>query len=117
MMLERSIGGPTGTRHLDAASAAGTVRVRPGALGARAAVTFASEQMDEDPGWRMLEPGELVRVDRDLRVSSSVAIDVAPAHQLRLEDLDPRAMRSQQHANQVPARQAEQRNDPQPRRS
>ena len=95
MMLERGIGGPTGARHLDAASAAGTVRVRSGALGTRAAVIFASEQMDEDEGWRMLEPGELVRVDRDLNVTSRVAIGTPPAQLIRLEDLDPRAAGSQ----------------------
>src|SRR5205085_6951598 len=68
MMLERAIGGATGVRHLDAASPAGTVRVRSAALGARPAVIFATEQMDEDAGWRMLEPGELVKIDHELRV-------------------------------------------------
>jgi glutamine amidotransferase len=95
MMLERASGGPTGIRHLDAASASGTVRIRSGALGTRAAVIVASEQMDEDPGWRMLEPGELVRVDRDLQVSSRIAIEHTPAHMLTLEELDPSAARSQ----------------------
>jgi len=41
MMLERASGGPTGIRHLDAASASGTVRIRSGALGTRAAVIVA----------------------------------------------------------------------------
>lgn len=96
MVLERASGGPTGTRHLDAASGSGTVRIRSGALGTRAAVIVASEQMDEDRGWRMLRPGELVHVDRDLRVSSRVAIEHPPAHMLALEALDPSAARSQQ---------------------
>jgi predicted glutamine amidotransferase len=96
MMLERVTGGTTRKRHLDAASPAGTVRVRSGALSTRAAVIVASEQMDEDPGWRMLEPGELVRVDRELRVTSRVAIKAEPAAQIRLDDLDPRAAKSQQ---------------------
>jgi glutamine amidotransferase len=96
MVLERAIGGATGSRHLDAASPAGTVRVRSGPLSERAAVIFASEQMDEDPGWRMLDPGELVKVDRDLRVTSSVVLDAEPAHLVSLEDLDPRAAHSQQ---------------------
>jgi predicted glutamine amidotransferase len=95
MVLERASGGHTGARHLDAASPAGTVRVRSAALGKRAAVIFASEQMDEDPGWRMLEPGELVRVDNDLRVTSQIAIDAPPARLVRLDDLDPDAARSQ----------------------
>lgn len=42
----------------------------------------------------MLEPGELVRVDRDLKVSSRVAIEAPPAHLIWLEDLDPRAASS-----------------------
>jgi predicted glutamine amidotransferase len=95
MVLERAVGGPTGERHLDAASRAGTVRVRSAELGARAAVIFASEQMDEDPGWRMLQPGELVSVDRELRLSSRIAIAAPPVHRVRLEDLDPRAAHSQ----------------------
>ena len=107
MMLERAIGGPTGERHLDAASPAGAVRVRSAALGARAAVIFASEQMDEDAGWRMLEPGELVRVDRDLRVTSQIAIKSPPAHLVRLEDVDPRIARSQRdYRSQSDARRA-----------
>jgi glutamine amidotransferase len=96
MMLERVTGGTTGERRLDAASPAGTVRVRSGALGTRAAMIVASEQMDEDPGWRMLEPGELVRVDRELRLTSRVAIKAEPVHQIRLDDLNPRAAKSQQ---------------------
>jgi predicted glutamine amidotransferase len=95
MILERASGGPSGARHLDAASPAGTVRVRSKGLSERAAVMFASEQMDEDAGWRMLEPGELVRVDRDLHVSSRIAIDAPPAHLIRLEDLEENAARSQ----------------------
>src|SRR3954454_16246104 len=71
-MLERAIGGPTGSRHLDAASPAGTVRVRSAALATQAAAIFASEQMDEDAGWRNLAPGELVKVDIDLNVSSRI---------------------------------------------
>jgi glutamine amidotransferase len=95
-MLERASGGASGERHLDAASPAGTVRVRSGALGTRAAVIFATEQMDEDSGWRMLEPGELVRVDGDLHVTTRSALEKPPAHLVSLEDLEPRAAASQQ---------------------
>jgi predicted glutamine amidotransferase len=100
-LLERGSGGPTGARHLDAASPAGTVRVRSAELGNRAAVILASEQMDEDSGWRGLEPGELVHVNADLEVSSRMALDEPPAHQLRLEDLDPRAAASQQRSGRL----------------
>jgi predicted glutamine amidotransferase len=97
-VLERAVGGPTGGRHLDAASPAGTVRVRSASLATQASVIVASEQMDEDSGWRMLEPGELVHVDVDLRTTSHVVLDEPPAHLVRLEDLDPRAADSQREA-------------------
>jgi len=95
LMLERASGGPTGARHLDAASPAGTVRVRSAALGGRAATIFASEQMDEDSGWRHLDPGELVHVDGALRTTSRTAVEAPPAHLVPLEDLEPRAAASQ----------------------
>jgi predicted glutamine amidotransferase len=94
-ILERASGGPSGARHLDAASPQGTVRVRSAELADHAAVMVASEQMDEDPGWRSIEPGDLVRVDRDLNVTTTTVADGPPAHQLTLADLDPRAAASQ----------------------
>jgi len=94
LMLERAPGGPTGVRHLDAASRAGTVRVRSAALASRPSVIFATEQMDEDAGWRALEPGELMHVDADLHCSS-VNIDEPPARLLTLADLEPHAAASQ----------------------
>jgi glutamine amidotransferase len=94
-MLERGKGGTTGRRHFDGASASGRIRVRSGALATTPAVVFASERMDEDPGWRLLEPGELVHVDRDLAVASRIAIDRPPVRPLRLEDLVPDAAASQ----------------------
>ena len=56
-VLERPAGGPHGGRHLEHASAAGTLRVRSGDLAAAPAVVVASERMDEDPHWRLLAPG------------------------------------------------------------
>jgi predicted glutamine amidotransferase len=94
LMLERASGGESGARHLDAASPAGTVRVRSGALTDQPAVIVATEQMDEDAGWRSLDPGELVHVDPDLSVSSTALPD-PPEHMLTLEDLDDRAAASQ----------------------
>lgn len=94
LILERERGGPGGARHLDAASPAGTVRVRSAALAYQPAVIVASEQMDEDAGWRPLEPGELVHVDSELKVSST-RLEEAPAHLLTLEDLNPGAAASQ----------------------
>ena len=96
LMLERARGGPTGARHFDGASASGGIRVRSGALADHASVVFATEPMDEDAGWRPLDPGELVHVDRELRISSRVALDRPPARLLTLEDLDPQAAAAQQ---------------------
>jgi glutamine amidotransferase len=94
-VLERAAGGTSGGRHLEHASARGSVRVRSGDLARLPAVVVASERMDEDAAWRELQPGELLHVDADLNMTSTVALDRAPAHQLTLADLDPRAAKSQ----------------------
>jgi glutamine amidotransferase len=100
-VLQRRAGGQAGGHHLDHASARGSVRVRSGELAARPAVVVASEPMDEDPGWQALEGGELLHVDRDLRVSITQALEGSPAQQLTLADLDPKAA-----ASQTPSKQA-----------
>jgi predicted glutamine amidotransferase len=94
-ILERAAGGPHGARHLDAASAAGRVRVRSAPLAWQPSVIVASEPMDEDPGWRALESGELVNVGPTLKVDSTIALDGPPAHPLTLADLEPRAAAAQ----------------------
>jgi predicted glutamine amidotransferase len=94
-VLERGAGGPHGARHLDAASAAGSVRVRAAALASQPSVIVASEPMDEDPGWRALASGELVHVALTLTVGSTIALDRPPAHQLTLDDLEPHAAAAQ----------------------
>ncbi len=94
-VLERPAGGPTGSRHLEHASARGSVRVRSGDLAGRPAVVVASERMDEDPGWRELAPGELLHVGSDLHVTITKALEHPPAHLISLSDLDPHAAASQ----------------------
>jgi glutamine amidotransferase len=94
-LLERTAGGCSGSRHLEQASARGSIRVRSGDLSGRPAVIVASEEMDEDTGWRALESGELVHVDPSLNVTVTRVIDRPPAHQLTLADLDPKAAASQ----------------------
>ncbi|HZU59913.1 MAG TPA: class II glutamine amidotransferase [Solirubrobacteraceae bacterium] len=86
-VLERDAGGARGGRHLDQASARGTIRVRSGDLASCRAVVVASERMDEHPEWRALEPGELLHVDADLKTTITRVIDGPPVHQLTLEDL------------------------------
>ncbi len=94
-LLEREPGGSSGTHHLDQASARGSVRVRSGDLARHPSVIVASEAMDEHSGWRPLRSGELVHVDPDLNVTVTTAIDRAPAHQLTLAELEPKAAQSQ----------------------
>jgi predicted glutamine amidotransferase len=95
-VLARAAGGPGGRRHLDAASAAGTVRVRSAHLSRHPAVIVASEPMDEDPGWRALASGEMVHVGPTLDVASSIVLDRPPSRQLTLGDLQPRAAAAQE---------------------
>jgi glutamine amidotransferase len=95
-VLERAPGGPSGSRHLEHASARGSIRVRSGDLASRAAVVVATERMDEDAGWRELRSGELLHVDGSLQVSRRRSVvDAPPAHLLTLADLDPHAAQSQ----------------------
>jgi glutamine amidotransferase len=94
-MLARPAGGHHGHRHLEHASAPGTVRVRSGDLADAPAVVVASERMDEDPHWRPLAPGELLHIAGDQRLTSQIACDRPPAHPLNLADLHPRAAASQ----------------------
>jgi hypothetical protein len=51
--------------------------------------------MDEDPHWRLLAPGELMHVAADQHLTSRIAVDRPPAHQLTLADLHPQAAASQ----------------------
>lgn len=94
-VLERDAGGPTGKRHLEHASARGSMRVRSGDLAGRRAVIVASERMDEDAGWRALDSGEFLHVDPDLKVTITRPLDRPPAHQLTLADLGGKAAASQ----------------------
>lgn len=64
-------------------------------LCARSSVVFASEAMDGDPRWRLLDPGELVHVDAGLRVTSKVVLPDPPRHLIREEDLSVPAQQAQ----------------------
>ncbi len=94
-VLERAAGGPSGHRHLEHASARGSMRVRSGDLATRPCVVVASERMDEDAGWRPLESGELLHIDPDLNVTVTRPLTGPPAHQLTLADLGVKAAASQ----------------------
>jgi len=88
-VLERAPGRP-----LVHTSSLGT-RVQSDEGAERPLVVIASERMDSDPGWRLLEPGELVHVDDTLRVSTGVILPNVPARPLTIDDLGATAKTSQ----------------------
>jgi predicted glutamine amidotransferase len=61
----------------------------------RPVVVVASERMDDDPRWRELQPGELLRVGPDLEVSVDRIVDRPPRH---LMELKGRAAESQEQS-------------------
>ena len=73
------------------------IHARSERLCTRPSVVFASEPMDDDTRWRLLEPGELVHVNSALRVTRSVALPDPPTHLLHREDLS-RPVQDAQHA-------------------
>lgn len=81
-VLERPAGGVHGTRHLDAASPAGTIRVHSQDLMEMPSVIVASEPLDENPHWTPLQSGELLHVDEDLHVTRTIIIDHPPARMI-----------------------------------
>jgi predicted glutamine amidotransferase len=58
-------------------------------------VIVATERMNANPRWRLMDSGELVHVDSDLRVTRSFPFPDNPAYPLTLADLDPVTAASQ----------------------
>ncbi len=80
---------------LDERSTTGSMRVVSPELSACRSVVIATEKMDDDPAWRLLEVGELLHVPADLACVSRTVVDRPPRHHLTLADLDRRAAESQ----------------------
>ena len=95
-VLDRPAGGTGAGNALDARSA--RIHARSPHLAGRPSVIIASERMDDDPAWRLLEPGELLHVRPDLSIASSTPFPPVPRHLLRTADLDPAAAASQHPA-------------------
>jgi glutamine amidotransferase len=93
-ILERSISLDPGAG-FDKRSASGIMRVQSRELSFLPATVIASERMDANPGWRLLESGELVHVDSELRVTSTLAVPDPPAHLMQLSELSEREAVSQ----------------------
>ena len=89
-ILERSVGGFDPGEGFDERSESGTLRVQAGELSFLPATVIASERMNVNPGWRLLESGELVHVDSELRVSSTIAVPFPPAHMIDLSTMTAR---------------------------
>jgi predicted glutamine amidotransferase len=71
------------------------IHARSPNLAHQPSVIIASERMDDDPGWRLLDPGELLHVSSTLQIGSSAPFPAEPAHLLSVADLDPAAAASQ----------------------
>jgi predicted glutamine amidotransferase len=99
-LLEREPGGgPASNDRLDARTR--RIHARSEDLSSQPCVLIASERMDDDPAWRLLEPGELLHVDTALRVHSTTPFRTEPRHLLTLSDLDATTAASQ-HAEPSP---------------
>ncbi|HWT48061.1 MAG TPA: class II glutamine amidotransferase, partial [Mycobacterium sp.] len=71
------------------------IRARSKHLCTRSSVVFASEPMDDDPRWCLLEPGELVHVGAGLRVTHRLVLPDPPRHRLGRADLSAQAQLAQ----------------------
>lgn len=61
----------------------------------RSSVVFATEPMDDDPHWCLLEPGELVYVDAALNITRTVVLPDPPRTLVRRDDLSQPVFRAQ----------------------
>lgn len=83
-VLKQELGEEGAARHLEADREPGRVHVSAHREAAPAHV-LASERMDGAPGWRLLDPGELLVVDG--AVATSLFPFDPPAHRVSLDDL------------------------------
>jgi predicted glutamine amidotransferase len=86
-VLERAPGGHRRSRPLKVDSS--RIHGHSQELAGKGSVVIATERMDDDPGWRLLEPGELLHVDAALNVHSSRLLPHGPARPLLLTEPPP----------------------------
>ena len=99
-VLDRPAGGHPAGQPLDVASP--RIHARSEHLAHQPSVIIATERMDDDPGWRLLDPGELLHVRSTLEISSTAPFAAEPSHLLRAADLGPEAAASQ-HPQAAPS--------------
>ncbi|MEV0123755.1 class II glutamine amidotransferase [Streptomyces sp. NPDC050703] len=97
-VLERPPGGHHGTRHLDHSGSDGHLRVHSTELAGHSSVVVASERIDDNPHWRLMDPGELLHVGPGPHTTRRAILPDPPSHQLTLDDLRPEAAASQKTA-------------------
>jgi predicted glutamine amidotransferase len=85
-LLEHSVGGLGGGESFDEQSEAG-MRIQAHELSFLPAAVIASERMNTNPAWRLLEPGELIHVDSQLNVTSKLLLPEPPVHLMHLGHL------------------------------
>jgi glutamine amidotransferase len=73
------------TSDLDARGREGIARISTDDTAGRRVVVVASEPMDEQGGWELLAPGELLHVSADLEVEREIILPGPPAHAMELE--------------------------------
>jgi predicted glutamine amidotransferase len=73
------------------------IHARSSDLDQHPSVVFASEPMDDEPGWRLITPGTLVHVGRDLAITDRLVLPEPPKHRLTRDELTP-AAKASQHA-------------------
>ena len=92
-LLERTSATPRNLSTLDLRT--DRIHARSKDLAQRPTVVVASEPMDGDPGWHLVDPGVLLHVGPDLRVQSSAPFPARPAQQLNEDQLAPAVALSQ----------------------
>ncbi|GIH22201.1 class II glutamine amidotransferase [Acrocarpospora phusangensis] len=73
----------------------GRIHVRCTDLATKAALVVASEPMDDDPSWQLMNPGELLHAGPNCSMTTRLILPDPPAHRLTLADLHPEAAASQ----------------------
>ena len=71
------------------------IHTRSPELDRQSAVVFASEPMDDDEKWQLLEPGVVVHVEAGLSITRRELLPHPPKHQLTLGELSAKAAASQ----------------------
>jgi glutamine amidotransferase len=83
-VMERTLAGFDDGAMFDKRSNAGITRVFSGELAILPATVIASQRMDSNPTWRLMESGELIHVDSKLNVTSTIAVPDPPAKMMEL---------------------------------